>query len=126
MLDMSKATMNVAVPILASLDIPKSITFYTEALGFTCRFQSPGEYAIIQRDDIEIHFWPCNDAYIAGNTACRIAVTSIDSLFAEYSAQGVLRPDCKVTDTPWSTREFEVFDPHHNLITFFERTPSGT
>jgi catechol 2,3-dioxygenase-like lactoylglutathione lyase family enzyme len=112
--------MNRAVPILASLDIAATVAFYTDSLGFNCRYQAPGEYAIIQRDDIEIHFWPCNDAYIAGNTACRVAVTDIDGLYAEYLAHGILRPDSKVSETPWGSREFEIFDPHHNLITFFE------
>ncbi len=119
---MNIATMNAAVPILASLDIPTTVKFYTEAMGFTCRYQAPGEYAIIQRDSIEIHFWSCPDSYIAGNTACRVGVTGIGSLYDEYSAKGILRTDCVVHDTPWQTREFEVFDPHQNLITFVERT----
>ena len=117
---MDRAMMNAAVPILASLDIATTVEFYTELLGFTCRFQSPGEYAIVQRDAIEIHFWPCDDANIASNTACRVAVSGIAALYEEYSAQGVLRHDCELHDTPWGTREFEVFDPHGNLITFFE------
>jgi len=123
---MSKATMNAAVPILASLNIPMTVKFYTEAMGFTCRHQAPGEYAIIQRDSIEIHFWPCNDSYIAGNTACRVAVTDISSFYDEYSSKGILRADCQLHETPWQTREFEVFDPHQNLITFFERTAPKT
>ena len=120
---MSKSTMHVAVPILASLDIAATVRFYTEALGFTCRFQSPGEYAIILRDDIEIHFWSCDNPDIAANTACRVWVLSIDALYEEYSGRGVLRPDCELRETPWGTREFEVFDPHNNLVTFFE--PAG-
>ena len=122
---MSKPTMHTAVPILASLDIATTVKFYTESLGFTCRHQSPGEYAIIQRDNIEIHFWHCDEANIAANTACRVGVTGIAALYEEYSQRGVLHADCKVKDTPWHTREFEVFDPHGNLITFFERTSNA-
>lgn len=112
--------MQVAVPILASLDIPATVKFYTERLGFTCEFQLPGDYASIQRDGIEIHFWPCADANIAASTACRVGVSGIAALYEEYLQRGVLRPDCVLHDTPWDTREFEVFDPHSNLITFFE------
>jgi catechol 2,3-dioxygenase-like lactoylglutathione lyase family enzyme len=118
---MSQPILNTAVPILASLDIATTVRFYTEELGFRCRFESQGEYAIVDRDSIELHFWPCDDADIAGNTACRVGVTGIAALYDEYSARGVLRPDCKLHNTPWQTREFEVFDPHSNLITFFER-----
>ena len=117
---MNRATLRVAVPMLASLDIGVSVGFYTEALGFTCRFQSPGEYAIVQRDDVEIHFWPCDDPNIAANTACRVAVLGISDLYEEYSKRGILRPDCKLHETTWQTREFEVFDPHTNVVTFFE------
>jgi hypothetical protein len=116
---MNRATLRVAVPMLASLDIGVTVRFYTESLGFTCRFQSP-EYAIVQRDDIEIHFWPCGDPNIAANTACRVAVLGISDLYVEYSKRSILRPDCKVHETTWQTREFEVFDPHNNVVTFFE------
>jgi catechol 2,3-dioxygenase-like lactoylglutathione lyase family enzyme len=117
---MNKSTMQVAVPILAPLDIAATVRFYTEELGFICRHQSPGEYAILQRDEIEIHFWPCDNAEIAANTACRVGVLGIDALYDEYSKRGVLRSDCELQETPWGTREFEVFDPHNNLVTFFE------
>jgi Glyoxalase superfamily protein len=118
---MNEPDFQTAVPILASLDITTTVRFYTEKLGFTCGFESQGEYAILKRGSVEIHFWPCGDANIAANTACRVGVTGIAVLYQEYSARGVLRPDCKLHDTPWQTREFEVFDPHNNLITFFER-----
>jgi Glyoxalase/Bleomycin resistance protein/Dioxygenase superfamily len=118
---MIEPNLQTAVPILASLDITTTVRFYTEKLGFTCRFESQSEYAILQRDSIEIHFWPCEDANIAANTACRVEVIDIAKLYEEYSARGVLRPNCRLHDTPWQTREFEVFDPHSNLITFFER-----
>lgn len=112
--------MKSAVPILASLDIPTTVRFYTETLGFSCRFESVSEYAILQRDTIEIHFWCCADPNIAANTACRVEVTGIASLYNDYSSRKALRPDAVLEEKPWQTREFEVFDPHSNLITFFE------
>jgi hypothetical protein len=92
-------TVGAAVPILASLDIAETVKFYTEGLGFTCRFQSPGEYAIFQRDAIEIHFWPCSDSNIAANTACRVRTSGIEALYNEYSPKGVLRSDCRIEET---------------------------
>ena len=118
---MSRSAMHSAVPILASLDIRVTVAFYVDRLGFACRHEAVGEYAILQRDGIEIHFWPCDDPDIAANTACRVGVTGIDALYEEYAERRVLRPDCVVRSTPWGTREFEVFDPHGNLITFHER-----
>lgn len=119
---MSRATMHTAIPILASLDISATVRFYTGTLGFTCRLEVPGEYAIIERDAIEIHFWACAEAHVAENTACRIRVTDIAMLYEEYALRKALRADSRVESKPWGTREFEVFDPDGNLITFVERT----
>jgi len=85
---MNKSTMHAAIPILASLDIATTVAFYTDALGFSCRLKSQSKYAIILRDGIEIHFWPCDDPNIAGNTACRVRVTNIAALYEEYSIRG--------------------------------------
>jgi len=118
----TRARLHTAVPVLASLDIAATVDFYTKSLGFACRHRSPGEYAIVERDGIEIHFWPCGDPRVAVNTGCRVGVEGIAALFEEYSALRALRSDCAVRATPWGTREFEVVDPHGNLITFYEES----
>jgi hypothetical protein len=41
-------------------------------------------------------------------------------IYNEYSLRKALRPDDVLEEKPWQTREFVVFDPHSNLITFFE------
>ena len=39
------------IPILASLDIAESRTFYVERLGFTVNYEAPN-YLIVKRDDL--------------------------------------------------------------------------
>ena len=68
-----------AIPKLASLDIARSLAFY-EKLGFTTGNSYP-DYGIAARDGIQLHFWLCTDARIPKETACRIAVEGIESLF---------------------------------------------
>lgn len=113
--------MHTAVPILASLDISATVCFYIGKLGFTCRHESPGEYAIVLRDAIEIHFWSCRDERIPKETACRIAVTGIAALRDEYQPRGVIHANCPLHETEWGTTEFGILDLHGNLITFFEK-----
>ncbi|MEO8135832.1 MAG: VOC family protein, partial [Betaproteobacteria bacterium] len=67
-----------AIPLLASLDIARSVAFYVAKLGFVPVFAEPGVYGIVERDDCEIHFWACTERHIAENTSCRINVAGIE------------------------------------------------
>ena len=55
-------TGEVTIPIFPSGDIDESIRFY-EALGFerTYRQQRPNPYAVVARDDIQIHLFGLED-----------------------------------------------------------------
>ncbi|MBD2256060.1 VOC family protein [Pseudanabaena sp. FACHB-2040] len=117
---MSNPMFNSAVPVLASLDITKTIHFYCSVLGFTKIHEEPMVYGIIQRDAVQIHFWACTEKHIAENTACRINVHGISALYAECQSKGIVHPNASLQDKPWGTREFGATDEDGNLITFFE------
>ncbi|MFM7426456.1 MAG: bleomycin resistance protein [Elainella sp.] len=119
---MSISTLNSAVPVLASLDIAKTIQFYCSVFGFTKIYVEPAVYGIVQRDAVQIHFGACSEKHIAENTVCRIKVTSIDALYAELQPKGVVHPQAPLQEKPWGTLEFGVVDQDGNLITFFEET----
>lgn len=110
-----------AVPILASLDIEKTVEFYSSKLGFETTYAAPGEYAIVQRDTVQIHFWKCDDKGIPAVTACRVGVSGISSLYEELRATRVIHPNGTLGPRPWGTNEFAVIDGDGNCITFFER-----
>lgn len=110
-----------AVPILASLDIEKTVEFYRNKLGFETKYAQPGEYAIVQRDTVQIHFWNCDDKRIPQLTACRVGVNGISSLYEEYRSTQVVHPNGSLGSRPWGTTEFAVLDGDGNCITFFER-----
>src|SRR2546427_12356997 len=111
--------LKVAAPVLASLDIEQSVSFFCSRLGFTRVYVEPGAWGIVSRDAVQIHFWPCSERHIAENTSCRIYVEGIDQLFAEF--EGVIHPNAPLESKPWGSREFGVLDPHGNLITFAQR-----
>jgi len=108
-------------PVLASLDIERTVSFYCTRLGFSRVYIDPGVWGIVSRDSVQIHFWPCPDKSIAENTSCRVYVNGIDALFAELQPQGVVHPKTPLAQKPWGSREFGVLDPDGNLITFAER-----
>jgi catechol 2,3-dioxygenase-like lactoylglutathione lyase family enzyme len=114
-------TLNSAAPVLASLDIERTVSFYCSRLGFSRVYVDPGVWGIVTRDSVQIHFWPCSDKRIAENTSCRVYVSGIDALFAEIEPMGVVHPNASLAQKPWGSREFGVLDPDGNLITFADR-----
>ena len=114
-------SLNRAAPVLASLDIERTVSFYCSKLGFARVYVEPGGWGIVSRDNVQIHFWPCQERHIAENTSCRVYVDGIDELFNELNAQGVVHPKAPLQDKPWGSREFGVLDEDGNLITFAER-----
>ena len=114
-------TLDSVAPVLASLDIERTVSFYCSCLGFTRVYVDPGVWGIVARDSIQIHFWPCSDKIIAENTSCRVYVSGIDALFSELEPLGVVHPKASLEQKPWGSREFGVLDIDGNLITFAER-----
>jgi catechol 2,3-dioxygenase-like lactoylglutathione lyase family enzyme len=115
---MSTTTFVSAVPVLASLDIERSVAFYEQKLGFQRGAVFPN-YAVLRRDAIELHLWKCDERHIAENTSCRVNVQGIDALYAEL--KGIAHPKAPLTDQPWGLREFGIIDLDGNLIKFAER-----
>ena len=109
-----------AIPLLASLDIGRSVAFYVEKLGFVPVFAEAGVYGIVARDDCEIHFWACTDRHIAENTGCRINVAGIDALYEAALARNIVHPNGALAAKPWGSREFTVLDPDGNAVAFAE------
>lgn len=126
-----------AIPALPVKDIAQSVGFYRDKLGFTLVHQESG-FAILRRDDVEIHLWAASDeswrsrsssspvvsgaeSFIAGTASCRIEVEGVDDLYQALSSLGILHPNAQLRDRWYGTREFGVVDPDNNLITFFER-----
>ncbi len=114
-----------AVPVLASLDIPKTVEFWVGTLGFTSVYQEPGSYGIVQRDAVQIHFWNCNDKSIPALTSCRVGVKEIDGLYEEMRSQGVIHPNGTIQRQPWGMNEFTILDSDGNCVTFFEPAAAG-
>jgi hypothetical protein len=116
------ATLDRSAPVLASLDIERTVEFYCSRLGFNRVLAEPGVWGIVARDSVQIHFWACADRNIAENTSCRIYVTGVDDLFREFERSAVIHPNAPLQLKPWGAREFGVVDLDGNLLTFAERS----
>ncbi|MFC3533600.1 bleomycin resistance protein [Vogesella facilis] len=109
-----------ATPVLASLNILRSIDFFVSALGFTAVYAAQGEYGIVRNGAVSIHFWACADASIPKATGCRLQVRAIAQLYQRCSSLGIVHPNAPLAVKPWGNSEFAILDPDGNLVTFYE------
>ena len=124
-------------PQFFTLDIPRTLAYYEEKLGFECRgiwhdpeddnpsawHQSPPSYAIVARDGRAINFRCAEpptanpDKFADELLDAYINVEDADALYAEYAAKGV-EFTRELGDTPWQSREFVVKDCDGRLLAF--------
>jgi len=108
-------------PILPSRDLLSTSAFY-ERLGFEEEGHWPGEYLIVMRSGVGLHFFerPSLDPWTS-DAGCYLYVDDADALFAEFAALGL--PDSGIprlhgapSETDYGLREFAVVDPEGNLL----------
>lgn len=112
-------------PLFFSIDIPATIAWYKEKLGFDClgTWQDPPEYAIVARDERAIHFRCAEpstanpDKYADELLDAYISIEDADVLYAEYADQGVEFTRA-LSNMPWHSREFVVKDCDGRLLAF--------
>ena len=113
---MVKAIFGKAIPVLASLDMARTLKFYGDVLGFRTQHFESFSYGMAVRGDTELHFWACEENDIAENTSCYIRVNDIAGVHQELSLQlPELQP---VVRTAWGMDELYVIDPDGNLLKF--------
>jgi catechol 2,3-dioxygenase-like lactoylglutathione lyase family enzyme len=123
----------VTIPILPCGDLDEAIAFY-EALGFerTYRQTRPNPYAVVAREDINIHLFGLDDFDPAASTGnVIVAVPDPDELYASFAAglraafgklpstgiPRILRPRKKFG----TVRGFSVVDPGDNWLRVSKR-----
>ena len=113
---MSESRLQVAIPVLPVEDVPKSLDFYRERLGFEVAFEW-GPYAGVRRGPVEIHL-SGESSEPAAPVSARIDVEGVDALYEEMKVQNVIHPEEPLETKPWGMRQFSVLDPSGNRITF--------
>ena len=111
----------VVIPILLSRSISDTVAFYRK-LGFTGGAHGANpSYAILKREDVEIHFTMHSPLDPGANyAACYIRVGEVEALYAQMKsadlpAEGIPRIE-PLADKPWGMREFAVVDIDGNLL----------
>ena len=107
---------NATVPALPSLNLDESLAFYDQ-IGFKLESRFGDDYAIVSRDNIELHLFACDNSEVAENSRCYIRTPDIQTLHTELRASGVERLS-DIEEKPWHMIEFEVYDSSGNVLHF--------
>lgn len=98
-----------AVPILNVANVPDSIAYYVDQLGFELEWEwgDPPGFACVFRDNVRIFL--CQDGQGAKGTWISIFVDDVDALYRRYEERGAIirQPP---TNFPWGVREMNVED----------------
>ena len=119
-------------PQFFTLDIPTTLAYYKDKLGFECRstWQDPPVYAIVARDGHAIHFRCAEppranpDKYTDELLDAYLFVADADTLYEEYFARSV-EFTRGLGNTPWNTREFVLRDCDGRLLAFGANLSGG-
>jgi catechol 2,3-dioxygenase-like lactoylglutathione lyase family enzyme len=113
------ARITKACPTFPTADVTKAAEWYRDKLGFKIASLYPDHgYAIVHRDDIELHFWKCDDRQAAENTSAYFRLDDIEGLHQSMLKAKEGGRIGEVQDRPWGMREFYVWDPDGNLLKF--------
>jgi hypothetical protein len=93
--------------------------YYLNKLRFK-ELNDYGNYLILGKDNIEIHFFEFKDLDPKENYGqVYIRTDDIDTLYKSLlDNKTSIHPNGKLENKPWGQREFALLDPDHNLLTF--------
>ncbi|MBK9152319.1 MAG: VOC family protein [Saprospiraceae bacterium] len=109
------------IPKLPMRDKANTIFFYIYMLDFQL-VSDYGDYLILTKDNIEIHFFSFASLNPFENYGqVYIRVTDIENIYEELTLKNVsIHPNGALAKKPWGMQEFSLLDPDHNLLTFGE------
>jgi uncharacterized glyoxalase superfamily protein PhnB len=103
------------MPEFPLADVAAGVAYYRDVLGFTINYQMDG-FAVMDRDRARILLISKTQQH-RGIASCYVYVADADALHAELSGKGANVETAPVS-RPWGLREFRVFDPEGNILTF--------
>ncbi|HXJ52200.1 MAG TPA: VOC family protein [Burkholderiales bacterium] len=107
-------------PVFVVRDVPKSVAYYRDALGFETEFLygEPTFYAGVERGNVLIHLQAANESKRApGQGAMNVFVSDVDGLYEELKGRGAQLLNAP-KDYPYGMRDFNVADLDGNELCF--------
>jgi extradiol dioxygenase family protein len=110
-------------PKLPMRDKARTKEFYMDKLGFQQFGNDYDEYLMVQKDNVQIHFFEFKELDPKENYGqVYIRTNDIDKLYQSLLDKQVsIHPAGDLQTKPWQQREFSLLDPDNNLLTFGQR-----
>ena len=107
------------VPKLPMRKKDRTHQYYVDRLQFNLR-RDYGDYLIVGKDEIEIHFFRFENLNPNKNYGqIYVRTNDIEQLYRNLVERNVeIHPNAPLETKPWGQKEFALLDPDHNLITF--------
>jgi len=106
-------------PKLPMRDLDVTKKYYLDKLCFS-ELGDYGDYFIVKKDNIEIHFFEFKELKPKENYGqVYIRTNDIESFYQSLLEKKIdIHPNGSLESKPWGQREFSLLDPDNNLLTF--------
>lgn len=107
-------------PKLPMRDKSATRDFYINKLNFVQYGGDFDDYLMVQKDNIQIHFFTFRELNPKENYGqIYIRTDKIDVLYQSFQANQInIHPNGHLQTKPWGQKEFSILDPDNNLLTF--------
>ena len=117
---------NAIAPQFLVDDVERTITYYTDKLGFTLDFNYQSFYASVSRDGCAIHL-KCAPKTVSDRAHRKenehldayINVTGVEELYQDFKSRGAMITR-GLESQVWAQRDFYVEDPDGYILCFSE------
>jgi catechol 2,3-dioxygenase-like lactoylglutathione lyase family enzyme len=107
-------------PKLPMRDKSATREFYIKKLGFVQNGGDFDNYLMVEKDNVQIHFFEFKELDPQGNYGqVYIRTDDVDALYKSFQDNRVaIHPNGHLQTKPWGQKEFSILDPDNNLLTF--------
>ena len=107
-------------PKLPMRDQARTKEFYIDQLGFQQFGNDYEEYLMVQKDNVQIHFFEFKELDPKENYGqVYIRTNDIDKLYQSIVDKKIsIHPAGDLQTKPWRQKEFSLLDPDNNLLTY--------
>ena len=110
-----------AATVIPVVNVPNSLNFYENQLGFTCNFKwnDPVDYAVVKRGEVSIHLTKIDseEKRNSHRTSIYIFVHDVDVVYQEF-IENKVTIHTEIGNREYGMREFDVKDPDGYIIGF--------
>lgn len=105
-------------PIFQAINLSETNLFYRNKLKFITHYY--GNYLVVKKEAIEIHFVTCKDPGKFIASACCLFDNNIEDLYAKCCSMDMIKPAGNLKNNSIGKKEFCINDNNGNELRFCE------